>query len=135
MSFSIDSISKGGRAERISQSAASQQVQELEKQLDVTLFDRTTRPLTVTPAGKLYLDYCRDVLRRHDELEIELHRLKQKISGTVRAGRHLLRRAVGDVGNRIDDFQRAFPDADCRSRICGRNGSMKRSPTTRRTWD
>lgn len=77
------SVSKGARAYGISQSAASQQMQETERQLGVTLLDRTTRPLVLTPAGKLYLEYCRDVLRRRDEFEAELHRLKRDIGGKV----------------------------------------------------
>lgn len=77
------SVSKGARANGISQSAASQQMQETERQLGVTLLDRTTRPLVLTPAGKLYLEYCRDVLRRRDEFEAGLHRLKRDIGGKV----------------------------------------------------
>lgn len=77
------SVSKGARANSISQSAASQQMQELERQLGITLLDRTTRPLVVTAAGKLYLEYCRDVLRRRDEFEAELHRLKHDMEGKV----------------------------------------------------
>ena len=67
----------------ISQSAASQQMQELERQLGITLLDRATRPLTLTPAGKLYLEYCRDAFRRRDEFEAELHRLKHDTQGKV----------------------------------------------------
>ncbi len=77
------SVSKGAKANDISQSAASQQMQDLERQLGVTLLDRTTRPLALTKAGKLYLDYCRDVLRRRDEFEAELHRLKHDMNGKV----------------------------------------------------
>jgi DNA-binding transcriptional LysR family regulator len=77
------SVSKGARANGISQSAASQQMQETERQLGVTLLDRTTRPLVLTPAGKLYLEYCRDVLRRRDEFAAGLHRLKRDIGGKV----------------------------------------------------
>jgi DNA-binding transcriptional LysR family regulator len=77
------SVSKGARANGISQSAASQHMQELERQLGVTLLDRTTRPLVLTPAGKLYLEYCRDVLRRRDEFEAELHRLMHETEGKV----------------------------------------------------
>jgi DNA-binding transcriptional LysR family regulator len=77
------SVSKGARANGISQSAASQQMQETERQLGVTLLDRTTRPLVLTPAGKLYLEYCRDALRRRDEFEAELHRLKHDTAGKV----------------------------------------------------
>ncbi|MBV8070302.1 MAG: LysR family transcriptional regulator, partial [Acidobacteriaceae bacterium] len=62
-------LSKAARVNEISQSAASQALQEVERELGVALFDRSTRPLTVTAAGKLYLDYCRDVLRRQDELQ------------------------------------------------------------------
>jgi DNA-binding transcriptional LysR family regulator len=58
-------------------------MQETERQFGVTLLDRTTRPLVLTPAGKLYLDYCRDVLRRRDEFEAELHRLKHDTAGKV----------------------------------------------------
>ena len=75
------SVSKGARANGISQSAASQQMQELERQLGITLLDRSTRPLILTPAGKLYLEYCRDALRRRDEFEAELHRLKHDTRG------------------------------------------------------
>ena len=77
------SVSKGAKLNRISQSAASQQMQELERQLGVTLLDRTTRPLALTAAGKLYLEYCRDSLRRRDEFETALHRLKHEKQGKV----------------------------------------------------
>jgi len=67
-----------------SQSAASQQVQELERGLGATLLDRSHRPLVVTPAGQLYADFCRDVLRRREELEAALGLLKNETAGTVR---------------------------------------------------
>jgi DNA-binding transcriptional LysR family regulator len=67
-----------------SQSAASQQVQELERTLGITLLDRSRRPLVVTPAGQLYDEFCRDVLRRREEFEAALGLLKNDTSGTVR---------------------------------------------------
>ncbi len=78
------SVSRGARANGISQSAASQQMQELERQLGVTLLDRSTRPLLLTEAGKLYLDYCRNALRLRDEFEAELQRLQHDRQGKVR---------------------------------------------------
>ena len=62
------SFSRAAVMNGVSQSAASQHVQELEGSLGVELLDRSTRPLTVTPAGKLYLEFCRDILRRPDQL-------------------------------------------------------------------
>lgn len=78
------SISRGAAASGISQSAASQHIQELERQLGVELLDRSTRPFTVTPAGRLYGEFCRDVLRRKDEFEAALALLKTEVEGTVR---------------------------------------------------
>jgi len=68
----------------VSQSAASQHIQDLEKELGVILLDRSTRPLAVTQAGQVYGDFCRDVLRRKEEFEAALDRLKHEVEGTVR---------------------------------------------------
>ncbi len=78
------SFSRGAAMNDIGQSAASQQVQELEKTMGAQLLDRSTRPLSVTPAGRLYLDLCRDTLRRKEEFDVALERLKQDVEGTVR---------------------------------------------------
>ncbi len=78
------SFSRAAALNEISQSAASQHVQEVERSLGVTLLDRSRRPLVVTPAGQLYADFCRDVLRRRDELDAALRLLKHDTAGTVR---------------------------------------------------
>ena len=77
-------LSKAARVNEISQSAASQALQEIERELGVALFDRSTRPLSVTAAGKLYVEYCRDVLRRQDELQASLDLLKKQANGVAR---------------------------------------------------
>jgi DNA-binding transcriptional LysR family regulator len=78
------SISRGAALNEISQSAASQQIQELERDLNVILLDRSTRPFTVTAAGKLYYDFCRDLLRRKDEFLAALDDIKGQEEGLVR---------------------------------------------------
>lgn len=78
------SVSKAARLNGITQSAASQSIQELERELGVMLFDRSRRPLEVTSAGKLYIEYCRDVLRRREEFQASLARLTGEVNGVVR---------------------------------------------------
>lgn len=78
------SVSKAARWNDLSQSAASQALSELERELGVALFDRATRPLGVTPAGKVYVEYCRDVLRRHEEMLAVLDAVKKHVNATVR---------------------------------------------------
>jgi DNA-binding transcriptional LysR family regulator len=77
-------MSRGASLCGLSQSAASQHVQEVERRLGVRLFDRSKRPLELTTAGKLYTEYCRDVLRREEELSLALADLKGVVDGTVR---------------------------------------------------
>lgn len=78
------SFSRGAAMNSLSQSAASQQVQELEEDLGIELLDRSTRPLAVTAAGHLYSEFCRDVLRRREVFNVALDLMKQEVEGTVR---------------------------------------------------
>jgi DNA-binding transcriptional LysR family regulator len=78
------SISRGATMNGISQSAASQNLKQLEKSLGVELFDRTNRPLRLTHAGRLYLTACRDIVRRYEEVESQIEALKKELVGAVR---------------------------------------------------
>jgi DNA-binding transcriptional LysR family regulator len=105
------SVSKAAKLSDLSQSAASQALQEVERELGTPLFDRSRRPLAVTPAGKVYLEYCRDVLRRHDVMQSELAAMRQQADGTVRIA------AIYSVGlsemSRIEErFAVRFPEAE-----------------------
>jgi DNA-binding transcriptional LysR family regulator len=78
------SMSKGAANCGVSQSAASQHVQEVERRLGLSVLDRTKRPLELTEAGKLYVEFCRDLLRREEEFESSLEALKGSVAGGVR---------------------------------------------------
>ena len=78
------SFSRGAAMNNVSQSAASQHVQDVERTLGIELLDRSSRPLVVTPAGQLYSEFCRDVLHRKEEFGVTLDRLEHEVEGTVR---------------------------------------------------
>ena len=78
------SISKGAELNGISQSAASQHIQELERRLATMLLNRSTRPFTVTDAGERYLRLCQDVLHRCEEFDVDLEQLKNEVRGVLR---------------------------------------------------
>jgi len=105
------SVSKAARLNEISQSAASQAIHELERESGVQLFDRSTRPLTLTPAGKAYVDYCRDVLRRHDELQASLALLKKQANGTARLAA-IYSVGLSEMAEIEERFAKAFPDGE-----------------------
>ncbi|MFM7045980.1 MAG: LysR family transcriptional regulator, partial [Ilumatobacteraceae bacterium] len=49
---------------RVTQSAVSHQIAELERRLGVELFDRSGRRVALTPQGSLYQPYVRDAFER-----------------------------------------------------------------------
>ena len=104
------SVSRGAVLNGISQSAASQHIQELEKKLGISLFDRTTRPLTLTQAGKLYFDLCRDVLRREEEFKAALDELKAQVEGGVRVA-SIYSIGLSEMSRLQEEFSRRFPNA------------------------
>ncbi len=104
------SVSRGAAINGVSQSAASQQVQELERQLSVDLLDRSTRPLTLTEAGRLYLDLCKDVLRRYEDFETALDRKKYQVEGTVRVA-SIYSVGLSEMSGLEQSFSRTYPEA------------------------
>jgi DNA-binding transcriptional LysR family regulator len=90
----------------VSQSAASQQLHEMERLLGVDLLDRSTRPFELTEAGHLYYEFCRDVLRRKEEFDRQLEKLRGRVQGIVRVA------AIYSVG--ISDMARLETEVGAR---------------------
>jgi LysR family transcriptional activator of glutamate synthase operon len=70
----------------IAQSAVSAQVRALEAELGVALFARTTRRVTLTEAGALFLERVRRVLGELDGARAELAELAAVVRGRVAIG-------------------------------------------------
>lgn len=104
------SVSRGAAQNGLSQSAASQHLQELERQLGTVLLDRSTRPFTITPAGQLYVDFCKDVLRRREDFEVSLESLKAEVEGTVRVA-CIYSIALSEMPRLKAEFSRRYPKA------------------------
>ena len=104
------SFSRGAALNTVGQSAASQHVQELELELGIELLDRSTRPLVVTAAGHLYSEYCRDVLRRREELDVAIERMKQEVQGTVRVA-SIYSVGLSEMVQLEQEFGRRLPEA------------------------
>jgi LysR family transcriptional regulator, transcriptional activator of the cysJI operon len=105
------SVSRGASLNGISQSAASQHIQEIERRLELTLLDRSVRPLEVTPAGKLYYDLCRDVLRREDEFHAASDLLKKQVDGQIRVA-SIYSIGLSEMTHLRTKFEERFPEAE-----------------------
>lgn len=58
---------------RIAQSGLSQQIKALERSLGVRLFDRTVRPIGLTPEGEVFLEEARRMLELADRAKEHVH--------------------------------------------------------------
>ena len=105
------SFSQAAKAHQLSQSAASQAVNSLEKRLGIRLIDRTKRPLELTSAGNLYYKGCREMLAAFHKVEDRVRELDDRITGRVRVA------AIYSVGLLIMNtytrrFQELYPEVE-----------------------
>ncbi len=70
----------------ITQPAASQQVQTLERELKTTLLDRSSRRIVPTDAGQVLYRYAREILALHERACTEILDLGELVAGRVVMG-------------------------------------------------
>lgn len=105
------SVSKAAEANGVTQSAVSQRLMSLERELGVQLIDRSKRPLQLTEAGETYHHGCRAILDRYEKLTRQITAGSNHLRGTLRvaaiysAGIELLSQAV-------ESFERDHPNAE-----------------------
>lgn len=105
------SLSRAAALHKITVSACSQQVQEWERALGVKLLDRSTRPLTLTPAGDLYRAFCEETLEREEQLRRAFGKLlEHPRQETVRVA-SIYSVGLSEMSQLETDFLRVRPDA------------------------
>lgn len=107
----VEARSFAGAARGLSlpRSTVSRAIQDLEAALGVSLLQRTTRMLQVTPNGSLYYDHCQLILGEIDNVEFALAGTKLHARGTLRVDMpaSFARAIVLPV---LDAFQARHPD-------------------------
>lgn len=81
-----DSFTEAAEQCYISQSAISQQIRSLEKELGVELIHRENRRFTVTPAGEYFYSHCKAVLEEVDDIVRSTRRLGRHEAPQLRIG-------------------------------------------------
>jgi len=62
------SFSKAADECAADQSTVSQQIKTFEDRMNVTIFDRSTLPISVTEAGREIVDQCENIIAKVDEM-------------------------------------------------------------------
>ncbi|MGI9452007.1 MAG: LysR family transcriptional regulator [Geminicoccaceae bacterium] len=103
------SFSAAGRELGMAPSSVARGIGALEDDLGIRLWNRTTRSLSLTEAGSLYLERARRILAEVEEARLSVTQLEADPRGTLRLN---LPTAFGrrHVVPMLADFQRQYPD-------------------------
>ncbi|MCY3022144.1 MAG: LysR family transcriptional regulator [Planctomycetota bacterium] len=107
------SFSRGARAHQITQSAASQSIQQLEHDLGVQMIDRSRRPFAVTPQGRRFFDGVRVLLSDYGKLEAEIKRTGNTLAGPVRVAA-IYSVGLYDLSRYMQRFMTDYPQVKVR---------------------
>lgn len=103
------SFTKAANQYYISQTAITQQVQALETTIGTQLIDRTTRPISLTPSGTVFLAEARSILRHMDTAVSRTREASHGLMGTLRIG-YTKGYEQSSLPKRLRDFHREFPN-------------------------
>lgn len=92
----------------ISQSAVTQQIRNLERELDVALFQRINRKLYLTDAGEIWVGEARALIERTKEAIEKVQSVKKGYSGQLRIG-YLQAMELGYFPVTIQNFHIKYP--------------------------
>ncbi|BCQ37280.1 MULTISPECIES: LysR family transcriptional regulator [Erwinia] len=101
------SFVSAGRQLGLSPSAVGKNVARLEEKLGVRLFHRSTRSITLTAEGALFLERCRRILAEVEAAQLELSQASGKPAGRLRISLPMVSTLMLPV---LGDFMRQYPD-------------------------
>lgn len=81
-----NNFSKASKTLYVSQPALSKAIMQLEKELGVTLFSRSSTSVSLTEAGQIFLEKAESILELTKELESTMHTLSKPESSILRIG-------------------------------------------------
>lgn len=103
----------------LSQTAITQQIQNLEEELTCRLFDRSTRPVSLTPAGQVFLEETRAVMERLGRAVVRTRDASTGMVGILRIG-YTKGYERSNLSEKLRRFHQKFPNVLV---ICHRHAS------------
>jgi DNA-binding transcriptional LysR family regulator len=101
------SFTKAATQFGVSSSAVGKSIARMEERLAVRLFHRSTRSITLTSEGELFLERCRRILSEVEAAEAELSEVSGNPRGRLRVSTPQL---TGLIMPTLTGFMRRYPD-------------------------
>ena len=103
------SFTKAAVQHYISQTAITQQIQALEEKVGAKLINRNSRPISLTPAGKVFLKEARSILERMDAAVWRAREASTGLVGTLRVG-YTKGYENSDLSRKLRSFHKEYPN-------------------------
>ncbi|PTK92711.1 LysR family transcriptional regulator, partial [Staphylococcus gallinarum] len=81
-----DGMTNASKSLYIAQPTISKAIKDLEKELNMPLFDRSKRQLVLTDAGKIFFQKCKEILTLYNDLPKEINSLLGLETGHISIG-------------------------------------------------
>src|SRR6202142_98673 len=101
------SFTETGRLLGVSSSAVGKSISRMEERLGVRLFHRSTRSITLTAEGALFLERCRRIFSEIEAAELELSQTQERPRGTLRVSLPLVGMLMMPT---LVAFMRTYPE-------------------------
>jgi DNA-binding transcriptional LysR family regulator len=102
------SVAAAAREIGLTAAAAGQQLQHLEAEIGIALFDRNKRSLVLNNHGRALIEPIQDIIARYESLGSGL---KNELSGTIVLGA-LVSTLMGHFGKALDELKRNYPELE-----------------------
>lgn len=111
------SISKAAEKLYMTQSALSMAVQRVEHSIKALIFDRSKRPLELTPVGELYIQKYYEISQLEKELEEQIHDMNHLKSGSLTIGgtQYIFSYILAPI---LMQFKTQYPDVEIHLTEC-----------------
>lgn len=103
------SFTKAAASHFISQTAITQQIHALEENVGTRLLNRNSRPVSLTPAGRVLLKEAREILSRMDAALTRTREASTGLEGELRLG-YTKGYEHSDLPRHLRDFHREYPN-------------------------
>lgn len=118
------SFVRAAEALHLTPPAVTMQVKELESAIELPLFDRQGRKVTLTTAGEYFLVYAKRLLATLKDADDAMARFRKLETGMLSVG--LVSTAKYFVPRLLGGFCAQYPDIDIRLEVLNRDGVVQR---------
>lgn len=93
----------------ISQSALSKNIMKLENELNVLIFERSTRTVSLTPIGEMFIEFATNTLKNFEKFEDNLNLYSKNFTDKIMIGTIYSNESLG-INSTISKFLDTYPN-------------------------